>query len=294
MNDKVSQLNYLKQMLGREVTPTVVDYPLPTPDVDMFDSVSRIGVYGTSKTVLENVNINHFLQKLDAFKSINKFEISSYYNVVNEVLSALNVYNTVNENDKFDFIANVIMEYDIVETPEELTGLGKELFEALIESTKGEEPTIEEVCEETMADLAEVAAIIELEEADDGSIAMDDKTDSKSLNADQADVTSPKVPKEVKDDVAKRIGELDKLIDEFNSQKHFHGQVEPAVFNAKDSLKLIMDKLNAGDMLSFKEAQIHFQKLMSPITNLFPPSLIHFLAHGESTDKNLNYKEIPV
>ena len=64
------------------------------------------------------------------------------------------------------------------------------------------------------------------------------------------------------------------------------GEVKPAIFNAKTALEEIQDKLNDGSMDAYKEAQIHFQKLMSPIVNLFPPSLVKFLAHGSDGEEN--------
>jgi hypothetical protein len=105
-------------------------------------------------------------------------------------------------------------------------------------------------------------------------------------NPKQEDVTGPKMPANVKSDVNKRIKELKQLMSDFESKKHFYGEKKPAIFNAKKSLEFIMDKCKSGNMLEFKEAQLHLQKLMGPITDLFPPSLVRYLATGKDDGKD--------
>jgi hypothetical protein len=100
------------------------------------------------------------------------------------------------------------------------------------------------------------------------------------------DKKAPKASSKVKSDVSQRIKELDKLIRDYKEKTHFFGEVKPAIFNAKEALEEIQGKINDGSMDAYKEAQIHFQKLMSPITNLFPPSLVKFLAYGNDGEEN--------
>lgn len=115
----------------------------------------------------------------------------------------------------------------------------------------------------------EVPADEELVEADDATLSNEDDTR-----------TVPKPSAKVKADVAQRIKELSNLIADYKKEQHFYPDIKPAVYNAKESLELIMDFLNAGTLDDYKQAQIHFQKLMSPITNLFPPTLVKFLAYA--------------
>jgi hypothetical protein len=94
------------------------------------------------------------------------------------------------------------------------------------------------------------------------------------------DRKAPKVTTKVKNDVAKRIKELDGLISDYEEKKHFYGEVKPAIFNAKEALVFIMDKLNSGSYDDYRKAQMHLQKVHSSIADLFPPTLIKFLAYG--------------
>jgi hypothetical protein len=111
-----------------------------------------------------------------------------------------------------------------------------------------------------------------------------DEADDASLKAEKTTVKVSKPSAKVKADVKQRMKELDDLIDEYKEKEHFHGTVKPAIFNARKALNVIMDHLNSGTLEDLKQAQIFLPTLMSPITNLFPPSLIKFLAYGSDAD----------
>lgn len=143
-----------------------------------------------------------------------------------------------------------------------------------------------------------------LDESNDGQNTPDNElmTETMEMNEGTDDVfggankvddkTSPKMSSQIKSDVNKRLKELEELISSYEEKKHFYGDVKPAVFNAKDSLNFIMDKCKSGKMSDYKEAQMHFQKVMSPIANLFPPSLIKFLSYGGDSSDNSKLKEV--
>lgn len=101
------------------------------------------------------------------------------------------------------------------------------------------------------------------------------------INPHQLDMVAPKVDATVKSDIKKRISEVNKLIDDYNKDKHFANGVKPVIFNVKTTLEFLLDGLNnMKNMSDYKELQIYFQKLMSPITDLYPPSLVKFLSTG--------------
>lgn len=103
---------------------------------------------------------------------------------------------------------------------------------------------------------------------------------------------APKLTAKVKKDVNQRLKEIDDLIKNWKEKKHFYGEVKPAIFHARDSLNFIMDKCKSGKLSDYKEAQLHLQKLMSPITELFPPSLVKFLAYGSDGSDSEIVKEV--
>lgn len=402
--NKLSEMNMIREMIGLE-NVSEISYPLPHPNADSLDSGIHIKKYALSKGVLEHPEINNVLKEINAFESINPYNIDSYYNMAKSIVEALHIYTSEDPNmgPEISFDVNFPINEDVSNLDEfgvkfliEFTsdqylkagnvaddsdesifsppkqaggwidkilnklGLGdvglKDLLylyvinkfrshgtgeKTLADVTHGvmdtlglgmkNKPTMatsgdsgnmasqSQIHEAAVAFLNEKAPpgmegwirsvkkkfekkygdkweevlyatawdkynegkeSTNLSEADDATL----NAEHTDLNADQTVVDSPKVPTKVKSDVKSRIKELNNLIKQFEEKKHFRGEVKPAIFNARDSLTFIMNKLKGGTMLEFKEAQIHFQKLMSPITNLFPPSLVKFLATGDAEE----------
>lgn len=104
----------------------------------------------------------------------------------------------------------------------------------------------------------------------------------------------PKMASNVKSDAKKRLKELEQLISDYDSKKHFLGEKKPAIFNARDAIKYILDKCGSGATLAdYKDAQIHFLKMKSTIMNLFPPSLVRYISMGDGKEytNHPDYKE---
>lgn len=113
------------------------------------------------------------------------------------------------------------------------------------------------------------------------------EADDATLNNKPEPRKVPKPSAKVKADIKQRVKELENLINDYKKERHFYGDVKPAVFNAKESLEKILALINTGTLDNYKQAQIHFQKLMSPITNLFPPSLVKFLAYADDGESGV-------
>lgn len=83
------------------------------------------------------------------------------------------------------------------------------------------------------------------------------------------------IPADVKSSIAKRISELKTSIEMYDKKGYNdHSQKEKAI----DCLEQILDNLSTNDLEGLKKAQIFFETLMSPITDLFPSKLVNWLA----------------
>lgn len=86
------------------------------------------------------------------------------------------------------------------------------------------------------------------------------------------------VPKKVKNDVAARITELKKSIEQYD-EKGYNDNSEKE--KAIECLQQLMDNLESNDLVGLKQAQVFYGTLMSPITDLFPASIVNFLANPD-------------
>lgn len=174
-----------------------------------------------------------------------------------------------------------------------LAGISEEPFEGLtewVESVTASyakelgqnwgEVLHEKALDEFFNEIVDITTVVEQDDSGLESGAYDD------------DRPAPKPSAKVKADVKQRVAELSKLIADDKKKQHFYGDVKPAVYNAKEALDRIMDFLNMGTMGGYKKAQIHLQKLMSPITNLFPPTLIKFLAYANDGEDSKVMKPV--
>lgn len=99
----------------------------------------------------------------------------------------------------------------------------------------------------------------------------DEKTGEDTLQK------SLEVPSEVTSQIDQRISELKSAQAEFDNKGYNDTSVKQ---NAIDFLEKVKEHLGKGDVEGFQQAQILFQTLMSPITDLLPAGLVLFLGTG--------------
>jgi hypothetical protein len=86
------------------------------------------------------------------------------------------------------------------------------------------------------------------------------------------------VPAEIKKAVSGRIAELKAAMVQYDEKGYNdHSQKEKAI----ECMEQIMKDLSSNDVEGLKQAQIFYGTLMSPITDLFPSSLLLFLANAK-------------
>lgn len=85
------------------------------------------------------------------------------------------------------------------------------------------------------------------------------------------------VPKDVTEQTNKRIAELKASIANYDEKGYDDHSMKQ---HALDAMDQIMRNLSSGDEEGRRQAQMFYNTLMSPITDLLPPKLILFLAHG--------------
>lgn len=88
-----------------------------------------------------------------------------------------------------------------------------------------------------------------------------------------------RIPSDVRAEANKRIRELNKAIGEYDEKGYNDKSIKA---QAAECLEKIMDNLKAGDEEGVKQAQIYFGTLMSPLTDLFPPKFINWLANANN------------
>lgn len=100
------------------------------------------------------------------------------------------------------------------------------------------------------------------------------------------------VPKDIIAAIDKRISELKKSIEEYDTKGYNDDSMK---HKAVTCLEQIKENLAAGDKEALKQAMIYNSTLMSPIKDLFPAQLEAFLAKGYFQEEPLNkfqHKEV--
>lgn len=92
--------------------------------------------------------------------------------------------------------------------------------------------------------------------------------------------TKVTIPEKVVAQINTRLQELKSAQEEYD-EKGFNDK--SVKVNAIDFLEKVKEHLNQNDVEGFKNAQILFQTLMSPITDLLPAALVNFLATGRNS-----------
>lgn len=98
------------------------------------------------------------------------------------------------------------------------------------------------------------------------------------------------LPPSVKAAAEKRVKEIEQSIKDFDDKGYNDGAGANSNKNkAIDAIEQILQNLSTNDLEGYKQAQLFFLTLMSPITDLMPASLVNFLANGgpgpEGTDE---------
>lgn len=129
----------------------------------------------------------------------------------------------------------------------------------------------------------DATAVTSLENIDD-----EDYQNTK-MGIDTARGTKVPFPAEIKKSIDNRIKELNAAIDLYDEKGYNDGSLKP---NAISVLEKIKEKLELENYEGFRQAQMYFQRLMSPITSLLPSRLINFLATGDQKENTTVMKEV--
>jgi hypothetical protein len=114
----------------------------------------------------------------------------------------------------------------------------------------------------------------------DAARANNDSAEQPVVDAKTGEDTiekSMEIPSEVASQIDQRISELKAAQAEFDNKGYNDDSVKQ---NAIDFLEKVKEHLGKGDIEGFQQAQILFQTLMSPITDLLPAGLVLFLGTG--------------
>ena len=89
------------------------------------------------------------------------------------------------------------------------------------------------------------------------------------------------LPDSVKAAAKKRIKEIEQSIEDYDDKGYNDGAgANSNKTKAIDAIEQILQNLSTNDLEGYKQAQLFFLTLMSPITDLMPASLVNFLANG--------------
>ena len=143
---------------------------------------------------------------------------------------------------------------------------------------KGAKHKIEKHVEESVS-LREQTNEDSVVEGDNNNFIQPDDVSPDTLNnrmgVDKERKEKVTIPADVKSSITKRISELKTSIEMYDKKGYNdHSQKEKAI----DCLEQILDNLSTNDLEGLKKAQIFFETLMSPITDLFPSKLVNWLA----------------
>ena len=102
------------------------------------------------------------------------------------------------------------------------------------------------------------------------------------MGVDVEEATKVKIPADVMKHVNKRLKELKAAIEDFDNKGYNDKSVKS---RAVECLEKIKAHLEAGTQEQFKQAQVYYGTLMSPIFDMFPTQLINFLANPINNKK---------
>lgn len=356
------KLQDLKRLLGMDYE-VIIEYPLPRPNEDVLDTASSLMSYAHAKSVLENSDVNHILKSLNAFDSINEYNIDTYIKLSESVENGRNHFTNPNDDlPELDEVGTeIVIEFNADQYAQQ-NGMAQDpnvnvdgmadggqngpdidmpandvsWFEKLARKLGFKDIDMKDMLylylinkfnhgddaggDNPMSDMmqgmpkspamegwvrgVERQFMVEYPENweeklydaahskyNEGKDPVINEADDATIDDEVVDdgIVGPTMSATVKSDINNRIKELDVLIKDYEAKKHFYGEIKPAIFNAKDVLTKLLAKGTTGKMRDYKEAQLLFQKVSSPISNLFPPSVVRFLATGhDGTGAGLN------
>lgn len=118
----------------------------------------------------------------------------------------------------------------------------------------------------------------------------DDSDAEEYYGLDDTRETEVKIPSDVTKAVNDRIKEIKNSIDFYDDKGYNDGDgANSNKVKAIDAMEQIKDNLSTRDYEGFKQAQLFYQTLMSPITDLLPAELVNFLAVGTSGDEESDF-----
>lgn len=98
------------------------------------------------------------------------------------------------------------------------------------------------------------------------------------------------IPKALTQAINDRIREIEASIGEYDDKGYNDGAGANSNKNkAIDALEQIKDNLSSRDYEGFRQAQLFFLTLMSPITDLFPTEVVTFLKRGRNDEPNTEF-----
>ena len=116
----------------------------------------------------------------------------------------------------------------------------------------------------------------------DGNDPFTDEERDEYFGKSETKSVSVKVPRAILTTINNTINDIEDSIDQEDDKGYNDGDGANSNKNkAIDALEQIKQNLKSKDYEGFRKAQQFFLTLMSPITDLFPASVVNFLANGE-------------
>lgn len=196
---------------------------------------------------------------------------------------------------KTELVTEAVVEETVVEeVVPEATGVmeAAEATETTIVAEEVVVPSAEEEAEAVIAETA-AAALIAAAKARASNPAASKNTESLNPEVTKLELDPPfqnsgisvedkpvryPTPGDVKSQVSQRISELRASIEKYDEKGYNDESVKVRTVTA---LETIQGHLAKGTLDGFTDAQIFFNTLMSPITGMFPPKLVKFLAQAK-------------
>lgn len=118
----------------------------------------------------------------------------------------------------------------------------------------------------------------------------DDQEAEEYYGLDRPREDKVSIPKSVTQAINSRIREIEASIGEYDDKGYNDGAGANSNKNkAIEALEQIKDNLSTRDYEGFREAQLFFLTLMSPITDLFPTEVVTFLKRGRNDEPNIEF-----
>lgn len=118
-----------------------------------------------------------------------------------------------------------------------------------------------------------------------GESVDDEAKKQQRMGYDKEKAKEVPFPKEVKDACLKRIKEIEEAASEFDEKGYNDNSMKQ---RAVECIKQIMSNLEKENFMGWREANVYYATLMSPITDFLPAKLINFITKGYVQTKPAN------